>query len=303
MDPSRGLRTGLVTVLLFGLTVVLQGSLVRDGIAPFAAVGVRYLLAGVVCLGLVVASGRSPRPASGEGRAALLLGALVYGLQAVLFYTALGHGTVASVSLLFYTYPVLVLLASLALRQLSWSWVAGGSALLSAAGAAVVVGSGRQVTIDAAGVLMALGSAGCVAVFLLANSRLIPRTPALVSAAWVSFGVALSTLTVAAVRGQLTVYPWSSWAVLAAAGTATGLGTAGMYRTLAALGPAPTSVLLSLQTVVAIGGSAWLLGQPVRWGQIAGGVGILGAIAMAAWGRHRDQERGEPKCPTSEVPT
>lgn len=272
-------------MLLFGLTVVLQGALVRRGMPPFAAVGVRYLLSAVVCLLLVGGSGRAVLPAAGERFAALLLGAAVYGLQAVLFYAALGHGTVASVSLLFYTYPVLVLLLSLVLRQLSWSWVAGGSALLSAAGAAVVVGSGRDVTIDAMGVVMALGSAACVALFLLANSRLIPRTPALVSAAWVSAGVALSTLTVAALRGESADYPPSSWLILAAAGAATGLGTAGMYRTLAAIGPAPTSVLLSLQTVVAIGGSAWLLGQRILWGQVAGGAAILGAIALASWRR------------------
>ncbi len=289
MDPSRGLRTGLATVLLFGLTVVLQGSLVRQGIAPFAAVGVRYLLAGLVCLAVVGVSGRSPLPVRGEFRAAVLLGAVVYGLQAVLFYAALGHGTVASVLLLFYTYPVLVLVASLALRRVAWSRVAGGSALLSATGAAVVVAAGRQVTIDAAGVAMALGSAACVAVFLMANGRLIPRTPALVSAAWVSFGVALSTLGAAAFRGELSVYPLRAWLALAAAGAATGLGTAGMYRTLSALGPAPTSVLLSLQTVVAIGGSSWLLGQPLLWGQAAGGAAIVAAIALAARGRLYDR--------------
>ena len=51
--------------------------------------------------------------------------------------------------------------------------------------------------IDGLGVAMALGSASCVAVFLLGNRRLLPRTTALVAAAWVSFGVALMTLTVA----------------------------------------------------------------------------------------------------------
>jgi len=283
------LAVGFTTVLLFGLTVVLQAFLVRDGIAPSAAVGARYLVAGLVCLGIVRLTRRSLVPARGEWQAAVLLGAVVYGLQAILFYAALGHGSVASVSLLFYTYPVLVLMASLALRQVSWSWAAGSSAALSAGGAAAVVGFGRQVSIDREGVAMALGSAACVAVFLLANNRLIPHTPALVSAAWVSFGVALSTLVVAAARGELYLFSTRSWLILVAAGAATGLGTAGMYRTLTALGPPSTSVLLSLQTVVAITGSALLLGEPVLLGQVAGGVGILAAIALAAWGRRASQ--------------
>lgn len=292
--PRRGLLVGFATVLLFGLTVILQAFLVRDGIAPAAAVGVRYLLAGLVCLGIVRLTGRSLVPVAGEWRAAVLLGAIVYGLQAVLFYAALGHGSVASVSLLFYTYPVLVLGASLVLRQATWTWVAGSSAALSACGAAAVVGSGREVSIDGAGIAMALSSAACVAVFLLANQRLIPQTPALVSAAWVSLGVALSTLLVAAARNELQLYSARSWLILLAAGAATGLGTAGMYRTLVALGPPSTSVLLSLQTVVAIGGSALLLGQPVLLGQVAGGVAILAAIALAAWSRRARHAVPEP---------
>lgn len=287
--PGRGLPVGFTTVLLFGLTAVLQAFLVRDGIAPSAAVGVRYLVAGLVCLGIVRLTRRSLAPARGEWRAAVLLGAVVYASQAILFYAALGHGSVASVSLLFYTYPIAVLMGSLALRQARWTWVAASSAALSAAGAAAVVGFGRQMSIDGKGVAMALASAACVAVFLLANSRLIPNTPAVVSTVWVSFGVALSTLVAGAARGELHLFSIRSWLLLVAAGAATGLGTVGMYLTLSALGPPSASVLLSLQTVVAISGAALLLGEPVLLGQVTGGVGILAAILLAAWGRRAAQ--------------
>jgi drug/metabolite transporter (DMT)-like permease len=61
-----------------------------------------------------------------------------------------------------------------------------------------------------------------------------------------------------------------------------------MYVMLAALGPAPSSVLLSLQTVVAIIGSALILGQPVLAGQIIGGIAILVAIALGAFSTRRE---------------
>lgn len=282
---TRGLGVGVLTVLLFGTTVVLQGLLVQDGIAPFVAVGIRYIVSGLVCLAVAGMLRQPLLPVPGERLPALALGGLVYGLQAVLFYGALGHGSVASVALLFYTYPVLVLAASLALRLLRWSWLAAGSAALSAGGAAVVVGSGRHVAIDGVGVAMALGSAACVAVFLLGNSRLLPRTTALVAAAWVSFGVALVTLTVALSRGEWHVLSGRVLLILGVAGAATGLGTAGMYVTLALLGPAPTSVLLSLQTVVAIVGSALVLSQPILVRQVMGGLAIIAAIAVAGLGQ------------------
>ena len=289
---TRGLIVGFITVLLFGATVILQALLVEEGIKPFAAVGIRYLAAGIVCLIIVVITRQSVLPEKGERIPAVLLGAFVYGLQAVLFYSALNYGTVASVSLLFYTYPILVLLASLALRLRRWSWLAGGSAGLSVIGAALVVATGRAVAIEPIGIAMALGSACCVAVFLLANKWLIPQTPAIVAATWVSFGVATSTLMLALLLGELENFSGRTWLVLVVSGAFTGLGTAGMYVMLAALGPAPASVLLSLQTVVAIAGSALFLEQPVLAGQIIGGAAILGAIAISALGARR--ETGEP---------
>ena len=209
----RGLLVGLVTVLLFGLTVVLQAFLVEENIKPFAAVGIRYLLSGLVCMAIVVLTRRPVLPVRGERIPAVLLGAIAYGLQAVLFYSALGHGTVASVSLLFYTYPVLVLIASLALGLRSWSWLAGASAAMSVLGAALVVATGREVAIEPIGIAMALGSAACVAVFLLANNRLIPRTPPMVAATWVSLGVAMSSLSLALMLGELETLSARAWLV------------------------------------------------------------------------------------------
>lgn len=285
---TRGLIVGFITVLLFGLTVILQAVLVEEGIKPFAAVGIRYLVAGIVCLAVVVVTRQSVLPHKGERIPAVLLGAFVYGLQAVLFYNALNFGTVASVSLLFYTYPVIVLLASLALGIRRWSWISGGSAGLCFLGAALVVATGRAVTIEPIGIALALGSACFVAGFLLVNKRLIPETPAIVAAAWVSFGVAASTLLIALPLGELESFSPRAWLTLVISGALTGLATAGMYVMLAALGPAPSSVLLSLQTVVAIIGSALILGQPVLAGQIIGGAAILCAIALGAFSTRRE---------------
>ncbi len=289
----RGLAFGLVTVLLFGITVVLQALLVEEGVPSFTAVGIRYLWSGLICIAIAAFLRRPLMPVHGERIAAILLGAIAYGLQAILFYSALGHGTVASVSLLFYTYPIVVLLASVALRLRAWSWIAGGSAVLSALGAAMIVTSGRHVAIDGVGVAMALGSSWCVAVFLIANARLIPRSPAIVAAAWVSFGVALSTLAVAGVLGDLHAISTRAWIILFISGATTGLGTVGMYVTLGELGPPPTSVLLSLQTVVAIGGAALLLGQPLFLGQMLGGAAILGAITLMAFGSRAPESVAE----------
>ena len=222
----------------------------------------------------------------------MLLGAIAYGLQAVLFYSALGYGTVASVSLLFYTYPVLVLVASLVLGLRSWSWLAGGSA---ARPLPALPSSSRPVVRSPSSRSAWRWPSAPPAVSPSSSwptAALIPRTPAIVAATWVSFGVALSTLLLAFMLGELETLSGRAWLVLLVSGAMTGLGTAGMYVVLAALGPAPASVLLSLQTVVAILGSALLLGQPVLAGQVIGGAAILGAIALMAFGTRREAHAG-----------
>ena len=285
-STSRGLIVGLATVMMFGTVVVMQRLLIEEGIATEAAVGLRYLVGGLVCLGILAGLRRPVAPVRGERLRAFLLGALLYGMQAVLFYQALQHGTVATVSLLFYTYPALILIASLALGLRRWSWYAGAAALMSAVGAALVVVSGREVGIDPIGIALALGSACFVTVFLLINKRLLPLSPALSASAWVSFGVAASTLTVAVAQGQIhDISGRAAWLLLIS-GALTGLGTAGMYVALAALGPPRTAVLLSLQTVVAVSGSALVLGQPLLAGQLLGGALIISAIALGALSPH-----------------
>ena len=285
-STSRGLVVGLATVVMFGTVVVMQRLLIEEGIATEAAVGLRYLVGGVVCLAILAALRRPLAPVRGERLKAFLLGALVYGMQAVLFYQALQHGTVATVSLLFYTYPALVLIASLALGLRRWSWYAAAAALMSAGGAALVVLSGRQVGIDPTGIALALASACFVTLFLLINKRLLPVSPALSVSAWVSFGVAASTLAVAIAQGQIHDISGRAGWLLLVSGALTGLGTGGMYVALAALGPPRTAVLLSLQTVVAVGGSALVLGQPLLAGQLLGGALILVAIALGALSPH-----------------
>lgn len=280
--PARGIAAALTAVLLFGSVVVMQASLRAHGVTPMAAVGLRYLISAFICAGVLVAGGRTLLPIRGERWRALLLGAGVYALQAGLFYAALGHGTAGAVSMLFYTYPVMVLLVGLALTRRAPTARAGVAALASFAGAALLVAAGGSVVLDGTGAVLALASSVCVAGFLLANNALLPRSTSLAAAAMVSLGVAASTLALTPLTGGIGTLTGSSWVLLLASGIATGLGTAAMYTALAALGAPRTSSILAAQTAVAVLGSWWLLNEPVVAAQLVGGTFILGAVVLSA---------------------
>lgn len=281
-SAAQGLVAALVAVILFGATVVLQASLRRRGVEPMAAVGLRYLVAALICVAVLAAGQRTVLPVVGERARAFFLGAVVYALQAVLFYVALGHGTAGAVSILFYTYPVMVLVILLARTRRPPTARMGVAALASFTGAALLVAAGSSVVLDGTGAVLALSSSACAAGFLVANNELLPRSSALAAAAMVSTGVAASTLLLVPVTGGPGTLEGVSWVLLLTAGVATGLGTAAMYTALAALGAPRTSSILAGQTAVAVIGSWWLLDDPVVAAQLVGGAFIVAAVVLSA---------------------
>jgi len=269
-----------IAALLFGVTVVSQRVLAVDEVPALSVVGLRYGIAALLLLSFLAVRGQPLMPERGERLRAALLGAGGYSLQAVLFYLALRNGSAGTVAMLFYVYPAIVLVIEVLTGRTFLGPVFVLCVLLACAGAAVVVGWGDTLQISPAGAGLALASAVCIAVYLAVNARLLPRTPAAVSAAWVSIGTALSTLSLAALGG-LPALDVGQWSWLLVAGVTTGAATACMYAALARADASRVAVVLALQTVVALGLGAWLLGEPVGAAHLLGGSAILVAAALS----------------------
>src|SRR5205823_9040277 len=119
------------------------------------------------------------------------LGIAGYGLEAALFFAAIQRGTAAAVTLLFFTYPVWVLAASMvAGRGMPGSLVVL-ALVLGVAGAAIVVLSSGGVDIGAAGVALALAAAFAYALYLAGAEVVLRATNSLTGAAWISASAAL----------------------------------------------------------------------------------------------------------------
>ena len=99
---------------------------------------IRFAIGAVALFLALLLTHRPILAAPGERLRLVLLAIFGYAIEASLFFTATQHGTVAAVTLLFFTYPVFVT---------AWAWALGGDlparltvvALLCAvAGAAIV---------------------------------------------------------------------------------------------------------------------------------------------------------------------
>jgi drug/metabolite transporter (DMT)-like permease len=243
-----------------------------------------------VLFGLLAVLRRPFRPAPGERLRPLLLGAIGYALESALFYSALQRGTAAAVALLFYVYPAIVTILELLRREVAFSLRLLAALVLSIGGVSVIVLTGGEVAITAAGILFALGSAVSFAIYLLVSRRAVTRTDPIVNAAWVAFGASLS-LTVHGVVTSSLQSPGGDWWLMLANGVATASAFALLFAALGRLGASRTAVVMTLEALSGVVLAALLLGETIGVVQLAGGLAILAATVLISVSPVRSAEK------------
>lgn len=283
---ALGAVSVVAAALLFGGTVVLGKLLANRRFPVPSMLSVRFALAAVLLAATLAALRRPLRPAPGEGRRLLALGAVGYAAESALFFLALGRGTAAAVTLLFFTYPVWVALLSAVLGLGAPGRLVGGALAAALAGAALVVGSSGGLAISAAGVAFALGSALTFSLYLIGAEVVLRHTSSPAASMWVSAAASVALGAVAAVSGggRLPSGPSEWWPVLGM-GAFTAGAFAGLFVGLRRLGAVRTSIIAAMEPVAAAVLALVFLGEPMRAGTVAGGVLILGAAVAASVAR------------------
>jgi drug/metabolite transporter (DMT)-like permease len=271
--------------LLFGGVVVL-GKVVGDELPVASLLSIRFGSAAVVLAGILAVGRRSLRPAKGEWLLLLLLGGVGYALESALFFLALERGTAATVTLLFYTYPVIVALLSVALGRGLPGWLVGGSLVAALAGTALVVTSSGGLDITTAGLMFALGSAVTFSFYLLGAEASLRRTSSLVAAMWVSLTAAVSLGAISGVSGAGRLPAGrGEWVPVLAMGLLTAGAFFLLFLGLRRVGAVRTSIIASLEPVAAAMLARVFIDEPLRLGMVAGGTLILAAAVASSLAR------------------
>jgi drug/metabolite transporter (DMT)-like permease len=223
----------------------------------------------------------------------IALGGLFFALDLALYNSSILKTSAANATLLGNNTPVAVgLLSWLVFRKrpaLAF-WL---GLLLALSGTLVILWAdlGKVVRFGV-GDFMALGAAGCFAVYLLATERVRTSTSTLGSLrlAMISSTVALFLINVLMGISLRLPHGRTLWAVL-------GLGLIsqlGGYLALTyALGHLPatvTSVSLLTQGPLTAVMAAILLGEPLTWPQIAGGALVLCGVGLTHRQKHPEEE-------------
>jgi drug/metabolite transporter (DMT)-like permease len=282
VDPLGGALVALASMQFGG--VVVLGKIVIDGGLPVPSfLAVRFSVAAAL-LGLALVVTRQPLAAArGEGWRLAGLGIAGYAVEAALFFAALRHGTAAPVTLLFFTYPVLVSVLSVALgRGLPGRLVIAALAS-SVGGASIVVVTGQGLEIEAAGVLLALGSAATFSLYLLGAEAVLKETNSLSGSMWVSAAAAVALGAFALVSGS---GQWPAglrqWAPVLGSAAFTAGAFACLFAGLRRLGAVRTSIVAASEPLAATTLAVIFLHEPLRAATVFGGLLILaGAVAAS----------------------
>ncbi|RKH65671.1 DMT family transporter [Corallococcus aberystwythensis] len=240
----------------------------------------RFTLAGLVLAGVMVAKGgRWPRGRLLGGL--FLLGAVGYFTEGSVYFIALQHASAGLVALLLYLFPALVAVIQVALGREHLSrlrWLAVGLALC---GTALTVDPGP----DARPLGIGLGvlSAVIYALYVLSSARIAGPAGPLASATVVPLSAGLAFGALMLVKGPSFPQTPGGWgAVVGLALLSTVVAMLTFFAGLKRIGPVNTSLLSTLEPVMAVVLGAIFLGERLSPRQGLGGLLILVAVVVLA---------------------
>lgn len=274
------------SALFFGSIIIWGRHVLERGVPVESMLAIRFALGAAVLLLALLVTRRPVMAARGERLRFLLLALFGYAIEASLFFTSTQHGTVAAVTLLFFTYPVFVTV---------WAWALGGhlparltlfALSCAVAGAAIVVGAGTGLAIDGVGVVLALTTAATYSAYLTGVDLLIERTNALTGALWISAGASAGLFVYANAVGHWQLPNGAAeWGPLVGMGLASAGAFFLLMEALARIGAVRTAIVSAMEPLAAAILGFVFLDESVTLGVALGGALILAGAVTASLAR------------------
>jgi drug/metabolite transporter (DMT)-like permease len=295
MNAPRRDRIGVVGVGLaavgavaYGIATVIGRALAASGVDSATALGIRFSVAAIILALLIWLRGAPLRPGNGEWLPIVLLGAIGYSLESTLFYLSLRHGTAAACILLFYAYPAIVTVIEFARGREQITKPTAGALLLSVVGTASVVAVGRDVSISATGIILALAAATAYGLYLVVGRSVRRQTDSMTAACWVAVGAAAASLMRGVVGGTLQI-PAGHLVQIVGYGAVTAAAFALTFAALARIGATQTAVVMTLEAAATVLLAGLVLGEGISSAQALGGLAILTAATVIARSHRRER--------------
>ncbi len=277
----------LVSAVGFGAMAIFGKFAYEAGVSPETLLLVRFGLAALLLGSVVLLRPDLRRVPGGRpgGRVlaiAVALGAIGYATQASLFFAALQRMDASLLSLLLYTYPVLVTVAAVLLGRdrLTPARVA---ALVAASGGTLLVLLGAvRGSVPLVGALLAFGAAITYTIYILVADTVVHRLPPVLLSTLVMTGAAGTLGARTLLTGGPDLYfgaaGWFWLGCIAVVSTVVAM--LAFFAGLQRVGPSTAAILSTFEPVVTAALAALSLGETLTRVQMAGGLLVLFAVAI-----------------------
>ncbi len=218
------------------------------------------------------------------------LGALGFGLYQILWTTGLTTVAAGDSALLIASTPVLVAFLAVIARSdvLTPAKLAGG--IVSFAGVAVVIASGPGLSLgrSLAGEAITLLAAICWSTYMAFGAPFLGRYSPLRTTAWATVAGTIVLAPIAAIQLSTVttsvLTPGVLGAVLYSGFLAAGISNVIVQNGIRVVGPTRTAAYQFLVPALAVVLAAIFLTEPIRAGQIVGGLVIIGGVLITRGG-------------------
>ena len=272
----------LISGAAFGLLPWFARIAYDHGAEPFGMLFGRFVIATTIMLIIRFTRQRNePRPPRKIEGQLFLLGAIGYAPQASFFFFGVDRIDISLATVIFYSYPVFVVLASWLVFRHQPSRATAVCLAVAVAGTALTAG---QVQAGSwLGVAFMLAAAVWYSGYILVSSKIVQHSGAFISLSYVMVGAATAhTLIFFFTRPSLPTDNTGWIAIAAASIVSTILAMGFFFAGVARIGPGESAVLSTIEPVVSIAIGVSLLNEELTAPRFIGALLVLVGVAVLA---------------------
>ncbi len=277
---------GIIFILIsgaaFGLLPWFARTAYDHGTEPLGMLAVRFTFASILLL--AVHSFRKKEislPSKKLSIQLFLLGAVGYAPQATFFFFGVERIDTSLATVIFYTYPAFVVLASWVVFRHTPSVRMAVCLIVAVLGTALT--AGQISTGSGLGVALMFGASIWYTGYILISSKITGQPGAFVSLTYVMVGAAVSHLLLLAVLRPSLPQDTTGWlAVFAAAIISTVVAMGFFFAGVSRIGPGEAAVFSTIEPVVSIAVGVYALDENLTTTRIVGALCVLVSVAVLA---------------------
>jgi drug/metabolite transporter (DMT)-like permease len=277
---------GIIFILIsgaaFGLLPWFARTAYDHGTEPLGMLAVRFTFASILLL--AVHSFRKTDislPSKKLSIQLFLLGAVGYAPQATFFFFGVERIDTSLATVIFYTYPAFVVLASWVVFRHTPSVRMAVCLIVAVLGTALT--AGQISTGSGLGVALMFGASIWYTGYILISSKITGQSGAFVSLTYVMVGAAVSHLLLLALLRPSLPQDTTGWlAVFAAAIISTVVAMGFFFAGVSPIGPGEAAVFSTIEPVVSIAVGVYALDENLTTTRIIGALCVLVSVAVLA---------------------